>query len=718
MRLGNTAVLAALFLLLPAEEAPAATGPAGIHVASVRLVDNGDNDGFADPDETVSVYLTLKNATPDAHHGITLVIESTDPTVDCVLAPIVSFGSLAAGETREATTAASFRVAHVSRIDPFLDLSASFDVLLWGDDFAGNGPRQTVDFDLDLNVSGGSGPTTYTEGFESAGFGTFTTLTLDVGKASLALSEGFRCQYHNPDLLQCQTCGNTFCYLGFPNAADNAFDWHVHGLASPDGGRAFLGNNSLHWGMHPGAAASDTTRLKQLDALRTVDPVNLGWSGPAAELSFKHQVGLTDCGYVNCELPGSVDRGIVQIQLARSDGTGIGNWRKIHPYENAYESVATDNYTNCLFDPTDDGNTEDDFYDPTDPNRRFGPSSTCGPEFSFSRQGSIGFDTVFDAAAISRAPDGPGLPGVRGPGTWVETKFSLHRWRGRRVQLRFLVTSIEISNVVTMDGALGWNPTPADDGWYIDDVKLTGALTSPATVSVDTANRSGLPACGVACAAVSASLAGPASTGAPGEPIVIDASASVADVCPGGPLLYRFWVDAYEDGVLGSRFDAVLRDWTDDPLLTDSPESTTRYVVEVHCASRPACADTASVLVSVPCPDSPARFDQTLAFENAGFMSWGSTALVDAVRGDLGLLRAGGGQFNGTVEVCFVNDANLLGFSDWDLPPAGAGWYYLVRPGGPTPACTRSWGTGFLAEKPGAGGDRDADLALDANTCP
>src|SRR4029079_16688370 len=105
----------------------------------------------------------------------------------------------------------------------------------------------------------------------------------------------------------------------------------------------------------------------------------------------------------------NVDRGIVQVQLANSSAQGVGSWRKIAPYENLYETQTTDNYTNCLFDPVDDGNTEDDYFDPTDPERRLGPSSTCAPEFSFSRQGAIFYADTFDAADIHHASDGPGL---------------------------------------------------------------------------------------------------------------------------------------------------------------------------------------------------------------------------------------------------------------------------------------------------------------------
>jgi hypothetical protein len=190
--------------------------------------------------------------------------------------------------------------------------------------------------------------------------------------------------------------------------------------------------------MHSGAASGDTTRLKQLDAIRSLNPVNLGWNGVVSDFTFKQEVGLADCDYVGCPFGFGVDRGVVQIQLADSAGGAVGNWRKIIPYENVYNAQTMDNYTNCLFDPTDDGNTEDDYFDPADPTRRLGPSSTCYPEFAFTRLGDIFYTSTFDPSAITRASDGPGLQGSRGPGTWVQSKFGLSRYRGRRVRLRFL----------------------------------------------------------------------------------------------------------------------------------------------------------------------------------------------------------------------------------------------------------------------------------------
>jgi hypothetical protein len=481
----------------------------------------------------------------------------------------------------------------------------------------------------------------------------------------------------------------------------------------------------MHWGVHPNPTdpGADTTRLKQLDAIRSSVPVNLGWNGVSSELSFKHQVGLLDSDYEGA-FGTTIDRGVVQIQLANSAGQAIGNWRKISPFENLYDSQTTDNYTNCLFDPTDDGNDEDDYFDPSDPERRLGPSSTCRPEFAFSRLGAIFFSATFDPADIAHASDGPGLHGSRGPGTWVESKFSLDRYRGRRVRIRFLATTIEVGSGTTLQGVFGWNPTPADDGWYIDDIRVSNTLTSPATVTVDTANRTGLPGCGPICTGVTAALsASPPATAAPGQVTELDASASFTDRCADGLLQFRFWDDRNGNGELGDAGDLVLRTWSEDPIFTQAPNVTTRYGVEVRCSSLPSCLGAATALVTVPCPstgNARVPFDQTLGFASKTQLAWTTSERVDVVRGDLGALRSSAGQFNGTVDACLANDQTVSSITDATPPGAGSGKYYLVRPAGPTAYCnaTPSWKTGAAAERPGAGGDRDADIALDPDACP
>jgi hypothetical protein len=71
------------------------------------------------------------------------------------------------------------------------------------------------------------------------------------------------------------------------------------------------------------------------------------------------------------------------------------------------------------------------------------------------------------------------------------------------------------------------------------------------------------------------------------------------------------------------------------------------------------------------------------------------------------------------VSACLVDDYVTRQASTFNEPSIpGTGLYYLVRAGGPVPECARTWGTGVPQELPGAGGNRDADLALDPDTCP
>ncbi len=688
---------------------------ADIVVKSVRLTDNGDNDGFADPNETVSLYISLRNSSGADRDGIVVTVASTDPTVDCISSPVVAFGSLLAGQERESIVPVTFRVANVARSDPFASLSATFDFQISGNDFQGTVRPQQLTVDLDLNASGGLLPSTFAEGFEGAAFGAFTTMTLDTNIASLEASDGYRCQYSDPDFVN---SNNMFCYLGFTNPADNAFDWHVHGTSSLDGGRAYLGSQSMHWGVHATSPSADTTRLKQLDAIRTNNSINLGWNGVTSVLSFKQQVALTNSDYTS-GWNQAVDRGVVQIQLAGSTGAAVGAWRKIYPYENVYDVEGQDQFSNCTFDPTDDGSTEDDFFDPTDPQRRYGPSSTCSPEFVFSHLGATFWSATFSATDIQHSSDGPGLQGTLGPGTWVQSKFDLARYRGRRIRLRFLVTTIEIANAITMQQGLGWNPYEADDGWYIDDVQVTNTLVSAATVGVDTADRSALPTCGPVCGSVTASLvATPAETVEPDEEVTLDASGSTADQCPGGTLHYRFWADFDGDGVLDLS-ETVLQEWGPGTSVTDVPNATRAYGVDVRCSTRPACASRGSAVVPLNCHTVEALpFPALIAWNSRTLFSWpDTTRRVDVIRGDLDALRTDGGQFNGTVVACstgyFTN-----GFTDITVPAPGQALYYLVREVQAGVCQIASWGTGSPHELPGAGGNRDADIPLDPHTCP
>ena len=151
--------------------------------------------------------------------------------------------------------------------------------------------------------------------------------------------------------------------------------------------------------------------------------------------------------------------------------------------------------------------------------------------------------------------------------------------------------------------------------------------------------------------------------------------------------------------------------------MTDVPNRTMGYGLDVRCSTRPTCAGRATVVV--PCSSTePVPLPSLITWTNKSQVDWAATGThFDAIRGDLGALRASGGQFDGTVQACLFNDSLYPQFFDSTLPSTGQGFYYLVRL--QNDGCgVGLWGTGSPAEVPGAGGDRDADLALDPAACP
>jgi hypothetical protein len=234
------------------------------------------------------------------------------------------------------------------------------------------------------------------------------------------------------------------------------------------------------------------------------------------------------------------DRAAVMAQLADASGAPAGPWIKLHPYQNGYDEQNAEDILNCAFDPIDDGNTEDDFKYPSDP--RYGPSATCYPDPAFAYIGET--SSPFAAGSVGLA-DGPGLEGAWGIGTWIESRFDLGRFRGRSVRLRFLAASIKAPEPAeTWEDAFGINPHPCDDGWWIDDVAVTGALASAAAVAVDVKDNSALP--------------GPPAGDADGD--------GQSDVCDNCPVLGNGSQQDQDHDELGDACDACPTDPTNfDP---------------------------------------------------------------------------------------------------------------------------------------------------------
>jgi hypothetical protein len=634
---------------------PIALVGGNVLVTGISLADNGDNDPYADPNETVDMTITLANRTGIQLSNVTARLVTSDAKIDCVINPQINVGTMPADDPvtelvdEGAVTpggAFTFRVANVTRMDQLENFTADLQVLISSDEFDTTVSPQSISLDLDLDVNGGGSPTEIVEGFEG-GLGIFkidnqdsVTVNADAmddiidgsggNGGSFAASDGFRCQTHDPDWNQSNSYGQIAdCYLAPSSNPTNADDiwWEISDFAvDAIHGRSYDGTKSMHYGRLVDVDDGYTTPLSTLEAAQLTVPVALGWRNvcsnnglancttdaecgagtcvsPSPRVTFKQQISLIDFRTVNTNL--TADGGVLHIRLADPMGNAVGDWIKVESTSNGYDSQREDNYTNCMFDPIDDGTNEDDFDDPADPFRRTGPSSTCFPERVFTFIGDT--DAPFSPNNLGQA-QGPGIEALNGSvGTWIESEIDLARFRGRSVYVRMLVTSLKAGSAVEYNTLFDSANDPGDDGWFVDDFRIVDAIDSPATVSVDINDNSGLPACGVTCNTVTAALdSDPAGAlAAPGQVIELDASASAADRCIGGTLQFQFWNDVNgNQGAFEPGTDALIRDWTDNALLLEAPTDTTNYAVSVRCSTDLACSSTAYNTVTVNCPSS------------------------------------------------------------------------------------------------------------------
>jgi len=718
----------------------------------------GDPDGFADTNETIALAVQFANKSGVDVDDLTATLGTNSPNIECITRSAIVVGSLANGALSNPANypAFQFKVGTVNRSSVTQVLQAIFTLTMRSNKFDALTRTENITLDLDFNASGTAVTAAFIEDFEnlpSSGFGKFTIDTLDANKHAVSgpnSSDGYRCQYNDPFALNSYSSGNLDCFLGFTiDPATGVNDWHIHTSTSGGMGRAFTGKQSAHWGVHLSSASPtlDTYRFKQLDALKTTNPVNLPLSNANPELTFAQQIALVDAtAGVGVTFGFVVDRGVVEVQFANS-GVPSGSWIKIFPYVNVYDLQGEADFSNCIFDPVDDGNNEDSYFDPTDPGRLYGPSSTCYPEFVFGRQGQTDYRKRFDVNDIALASDGPGLQGCSGagclpantpsqifnPGTWVRPRFSLTQFAGRSIRIRFLTTSIEVGTTQTYNLFFGRPDISGDDGWYIDDLHIDQALSLALTLAVDNASITPIP-CG-ACAAVTPALvATPGSLSGPGQLVTLEARGSTVDRCLNGIVQFQYWADANVNGIVGDAGDVLLRDWTDNSTFIDAPLITTQYGVKARCSTDPNC-DSASngIALNVPvaCPSTATlsvasiRVGKTAGVGgaepdgNVTIDGWGGNLTVSLVRGDLVTLRSSAGLTNVATGGCVANGTFTAAVSDATLPAPGAGSYFLVR----TPSVCNVVGSGTysenqVSEKPGAGGGRDADIAADADACP
>ncbi len=652
-------------------------------VRTHSIVDNGDGDMWADTNETVDLSIEVINLSGRELTGVTAELFTNDPKIDCIFVNEITLGTLPAGGT-VVGGAFVFRVANVSRAAVQEDFSVDFSVTLAGDGFSMADRPQILSLDLDLDIVDVGPVVSFLESFEGASLtlSRLAAMPLDVGLNSNALSADYHCQYSDPGSPMSNSPGEPFCYLGFANPADNAFDWAISGPLLPHGGRAADGTHSLYWGVDLGLGQF-TTRLSQMDAVVTEDPVHLS-AANASELRYKQQVSLADSRLFDIPDGETLDRAVVQIQVVDEFGSPVRDWETIEPYYSPYDSQGTQVDPRCMFDPIDDGSTVTDRFTMVDPFDRLGPSSTCYSEDVFAHQG----DTVsFGPERVGRSLPGDGIPGSSGIGTWVEPRFDLARYKGQSVLIRFLATSAKSGDLVTHVDR-GVDPDdPADDGWYIDDIQITNTLTQPATAEVDIKDLS-LPVCGLPCNDVAAILdTDPLTLWAPGQKLTVTAEATTANLCSSGVLLYEFWVDGNANGVLGEAADELLRPYAPGAKVVHTPVADTSYGVRVYCSSDPSCNEEAFTSVTVErgsCIDPPSDLVAWWPFsEPAGPSTADVAVVVDGVAND-GTLVGGVSRSEGYVGtgLLFPGDAgSYVSINpDFDLNASGFTLDAWVRP--------------------------------------
>ena len=177
------------------------TGGAVVFVGGAQVSDNGDNDGFGDNNETVTMDLTIQNNLATALTNAKVTIFSNDANVDCIPDNQALYGTIAAGAT--ATNPVSDRFTyHVSPTvqctDPNNPPVASFTVIITGDGIDGSSTLQTYTVNLDVDIN--PNPVTFTQNFATNPGWTVNVTPPD--------NAGCTTHTYTNDFHWCALCGN------------------------------------------------------------------------------------------------------------------------------------------------------------------------------------------------------------------------------------------------------------------------------------------------------------------------------------------------------------------------------------------------------------------------------------------------------------------------------------------------------------------------------
>jgi hypothetical protein len=615
----------------------------------------GDGDTFGDPGERVRFGLLIQNQGPTDLTGLTVSVYTSDPDVSCLLDTVIQIPLLAAGsvlDTRSLSPPDDPGVPTDGRffeavISPTATTTASmqparaeFSLALHSVEAGGLAQVVSFKYLLDLDIPPGVPiiPTTSRcDGdLDPAHAGNACATDADCGGIAGAcraglIYEDFESPGPSPTptggLSQNNDFSNTIgfiernaltdsgttvvgkaCFgfmevLGRTEAAgcriDPDFDTDWHFEQSPGGAplpKAFRGAKSAHWGRHTSSIRSgDTTPLREIEAFVT-NPINLTPVPAAGDLflSFFHIVSLADDNRIGFRVGEAGDRADVQISFDLDPGPTdtFSRWLKLEAFQNVYEHTTQvfSWFGYCEFTPTDAAKA-------SNPNA-FG-ETMCFPDGIWSHSGNVLGNNV---TQIFQA-QGPGHLGSSGDGVWVESRFSLSEYMGQRVRFRWIGQGWDFGNgwdsyLEAPGGGTPFDIGTHDDGWWVDAIRITGAIASPVTAIPDTTT---IPLTGQ-CPATEADRCDE-SQGDGGFDVVFTLRDSDGDggVVPGESLL----LDASQTGNPGGCADGVpqyrftrapgdlLQDWSSAASLKlGNAVNGDVFQVQVRCSSDLSCTSS------------------------------------------------------------------------------------------------------------------------------
>jgi hypothetical protein len=190
-----------------------------------------------------------------------------------------------------------------------------------------------------------------------------------------------------------------------------------------------------------------------------------------------------------------------------------------------------------------------------------------------------------------------GVTGSLAPSTgalWVQSKFNLSTFLGQRVRIRWIAQSWEFDSSSSSYDEIGTWIGTGEEGWYLDDIVITGALQAQAAPLADTdtpaAGTCPTKACdntqGDSGYNVALTVTQDVSDGVivVGEKVTASAANTTnPGGCIGGGTQFRFFKD-----------NVLVQDWSSTPSFVDNPSVDATYRVQARCSIDTTCTSSAT----------------------------------------------------------------------------------------------------------------------------